>query len=66
MTNENSGKVAYFSPTMAGKTHDKKMVDEAHIVYPVGATLAKDTGFQSYEPSGMFTLQPQKRDGGSR
>ena len=62
LTNENSGKVAYLSPTVAGKTHDKKMADEANIVYPPGAVLAKDTGFQGYEPAGVFTLQPQKRD----
>lgn len=62
LTNENSGKVAYLSPTVAGKTHDKKMADEAEIAYPVAATLAKDTGFQGYEPQGVFTLQPQKRN----
>jgi len=62
LTNENSGKVAYLSPTVAGKTHDKKMADEADIAYPCAATLAKDTGFQGYQPPGVFTLQPQKRN----
>lgn len=64
LTNENSGKVAYLSPTVAGKTHDKKMADEAQIAYPRAATLTKDTGFQGYEPEGVFTLQPQKRNEG--
>jgi len=47
-------------PTVAGKTHDKKAVDEAHLTYPVNSTLDKDTGFQGYEPAGILTQQPQK------
>jgi hypothetical protein len=65
LVNEHSGKVVYLSETVAGKTHDKKAADEAKIAYPHGASLAKDTGFQGYEPAGVLTAQPKKspRDG---
>ena len=55
-------KVLYLSPTVAGKTHDKKLVDENPITYPNGATLGKDTGFQGYEPKGVITFQPKKTE----
>jgi hypothetical protein len=60
LVNAQSRKVVYLSPTACGKTHDKKMVDQAPITYPAGATLGKDTGFQGYEPAGVSTLQPKK------
>src|ERR687896_468110 len=44
LVNEDTGKVAYLSPTGRGKTHDKKLADEAGIGYPCNATLDKDTG----------------------
>jgi hypothetical protein len=60
LVNANTKKVAYLSPTVAGKTHDKKATDDAQITYPNNATLDKDTGFQGYEPAGIQTRQPQK------
>ena len=60
LINEHTGKVVDLSPTVAGHRHDKKMADEAAIVYPTNATLDKDTGFQGYEPEGVLTRQPQK------
>ena len=60
LVNTNTKKVVYLSPTVAGKTHDKKATDEAQIGYPHNATLDKDTGFQGYEPAGTQTRQPQK------
>ena len=63
LVNQNSGKVVYLSETVTGKKHDKKMADEAQIAYPQGAILAKDSGFQGYEPEGVFTLQPKKTRG---
>jgi hypothetical protein len=60
LINEYTSKVVYLSPTVAGKTHDKKAADEADLVYPVNSTLDKDTGFQGYEPAGVLTQQPQK------
>lgn len=60
LVNENTGKVVYLGPTVAGKTHDKKATDEAAIAYPLNATLDKDPGFQGYEPAGVLTRQPKK------
>ena len=57
-------KWVYLSPTVAGKTHDKKAADTAQIVYPTNAMLGKDTGFQGYEPAGVLTQQPQKKPRG--
>ncbi len=64
LVNEHTGKVAYLGPTIAGKMHDKKAADEAHIAYPTHATLDKDTGFQGYEPEGVLTAQPKKKPKG--
>src|SRR5215468_7626730 len=60
LINEYTSKVIYLSPTVAGKTHDKKATDEADLLYPVNSTLDKDTGFQGYEPAGVLTHQPKK------
>lgn len=60
LVNETTGKVVYLGPTVAGKTHDKKAVDDAQVAYPTNATLDKDTGFQGYEPPGTLTMQPKK------
>ena len=60
LVNATTSKVVYLSPTIAGRTHDKKATDEAQLTYPVNATLDKDTGFQGYEPEGVLTRQPQK------
>jgi DDE superfamily endonuclease len=40
------------------------MADEAQLVYPLNATLGKDTGFQGYEPPGVVAWQPQKKPKG--
>ena len=47
-------------PTLPGKTHDKKAVDETPVAYRTHTTRDKDTGFQGYEPEGVLTTQPQK------
>jgi hypothetical protein len=60
LINEYTSKVVYLSPTVAGKTHDKKAADEADLGYPANSTLDKDTGFQGYEPAGVLTQQPKK------
>jgi DDE superfamily endonuclease len=60
LINAYTRKVVYLSPTVAGKTHDKKATDEADLVYPVNSTLDKDTGFQGYEPAGVLPQQPKK------
>ena len=60
LVNNLTKKVLYLSPTVGGRTHDKKMVDENPINYPAGATLGKDSGFQGYNPPGVMTFQPKK------
>lgn len=64
ITNEYTQRVEYLSRTYSGKTHDKKVADLEDIHYPPGSGLKKDTGFQGYEPSGAFTLQPKKKPKG--
>ena len=56
--------VLYLGPTEPGKTHDKKLADQAQIEYPAGASLGKDSGFQGYEPPGVVTYQPKKKPKG--
>ena len=60
LVNGHSQKVVDLSPTQPGKKHDKKLADEAAIVYPPGATLGKETGFQGYAPPGVLAWQPKK------
>lgn len=60
IANTKTKRVGYLSQTYAGKTHDKKITDTERIVYPRGAKLRKDTGFQGYEPHGCQTYQPKK------
>jgi Helix-turn-helix of DDE superfamily endonuclease/DDE superfamily endonuclease len=60
LANVHTQKVVYLGPTESGHKHDKKMADEHGIVYPLAATLGKDTGFQGYEPAGVLTFQPKK------
>jgi hypothetical protein len=60
LVSSHTKKVLYLSPTVAGKTHDKKVADDHPISYPSCSTLGKDTGFQGYEPKGVITFQPQK------
>lgn len=64
IVNTQTGRVLYLSPTVPGKTHDKKMADQQPIRYPTATTLGKDTGFQGYEPDGVFTYQPKKKPKG--
>jgi hypothetical protein len=60
LINEHTGKVVYLGPTLPGKTHDKKAVDETPVAYRTNTTLDKDNGFQGYEPEGVLTTQPKK------
>ena len=61
IANDRTRQVAYLSQTYPGKTNDKKMADTETIQYPDGAQLTKDLGFQGYEPSNVFTIQPKKQ-----
>ena len=60
LTSSHTKKVLYLSPTVVGKTHDKRVADDHPISYPRCSTLGKDTGFQGYEPKAVLTFQPKK------
>jgi hypothetical protein len=60
VSNAHSQKVVYLSPTVGGSVHDKKVADQAAIVYPLNATLSQDTGFQGYTPKAVLVMQPKK------
>ena len=60
IANRKTKRIGYLSPTYAGKTQDKKIVDQERIAYPRGATLHQDTGFQGYAPRGCAIYQPKK------
>jgi hypothetical protein len=60
LVHEQTTKVAYLSPTVPGKKHDKKMADDAQISYPANTRLGQDTRFQGYKPEGVLTTQPKK------
>ena len=53
-------RIGYLSQTYAGKTQDKKIVDQERIAYPRGTRLHQDTGFQGYAPRGCEIYQPKK------
>jgi hypothetical protein len=54
-------RVEFLSHTCVGKTHDKKIADTEGVVYPPGAILYKDTGFQGYNPAVKETRQAKKK-----
>lgn len=56
--------VTFLGPTEVGSKHDKKMADEACIVYPAHSVLIQDTGFQAYKPAGVCTYEPSKKPRG--
>ena len=60
MVNAHTKNVVSWSPTVPGKTHDKKATDEAQVACPTNATRDTDTGFQGYEPSATLTTPPKK------
>ena len=64
LANTDTRKAVYLSPTVAGKTHDKKICDQDQITFPANVLLGKDTGYQGYEPDGVITFQPQKKPRG--
>ena len=55
-----SRRISYLSSTQTGKTHDKKLADQEHVVYPRQTVLYQDTGFQGYQPDVRQTRQPKK------
>ena len=66
VTNAADEQVLFLSGTYPGKTHDKRIADEAHLTYPPATALYKDTGFQGYEPPVEKTYQVKKKAAGPR
>jgi len=56
-----SKKVIAIGSTFGGSVHDKTMIDTEPIVFPRGATLFQDTGYQGYLPEGVSVYQPIKK-----
>jgi hypothetical protein len=61
LADERTRQVVYLSPTHPGKTHDKRIADEAPLQYPAGTQLTQDTGFQGYAPANVHVIQPKKQ-----
>ena len=57
--------VLYLSKTYPGKTPEKIIADEEAYVFPANSILAKDAGFQGFEPEGVITFQPKKKPRGA-
>lgn len=60
VTDTQSCRVSYLSPTLPGSVHDKTIADHAGVLYPVYATLRSDLGFEGYTPAVREHLQPEK------
>lgn len=61
ITEKKTGKIKGLSPTVDGKTHDKKLVDEQNLTFPANSRLWQDTGFQGYAPANVTVIQPKKK-----
>lgn len=57
-------RIKYLSPTHAGSHADKRIADEAELVYPPDTELYQDKGFQGYAPEGVKIHQPKKKPPG--
>lgn len=60
VTQTQSKRIAFLSPTRPGTVHDKKLAEHEQIRYPRKSILHKDTAFQGYEPNVKQTHQPKK------
>jgi hypothetical protein len=55
--------ILFVSPSVCGKTHDKKMADTLYS-FPYPCQLYQDTGYQGYKPEGVIISQPIKKSKG--
>lgn len=62
--NEQSPRIEYLSPTVAGQKHDKQLADESPLTLPPTATVIKDKGVEGYEVPGACHYQPPKQPRG--
>lgn len=64
ITEKRTGKIKGLSPTVDGRTHDKKLADEQALRFPKDSQLWQDTGFQGYAPDEVTIIQPKKKPRG--
>ena len=59
-------KILYLSKAYTGATHDKKIADEEHLVFPEGfeIELLQDSGYQGYNPENVTIIMPTKKPKG--
>jgi hypothetical protein len=55
--------ILFVSPSVCGKTHDKKTADTAYA-FSSPCQPYQDTGYQGYRPEGVVIFQPVKKPGG--
>lgn len=61
VSNTQSKRVGFLSPTLPGSVHDKAIADHLDdLRYPPDTRLRSDLGFQGYSPRVREHLQPQK------
>ena len=61
VTSKKTKRILVLGPTEMGSKHDKKMLDDSGIAFPVGSRLFQDSGFQGYRPDGIDVHQPTKK-----
>jgi hypothetical protein len=58
-----TGLILFVSPSVCGKTHDKKIADTLYS-FPYPCVLYQDTGYQGFRPNGVTVVQPVKKPKG--
>ena len=56
--------ILFLSQTYEGSVHDKKMADEADLVFEQTIELLQDSGFQGFRPVNATVVQPLKKPKG--
>jgi hypothetical protein len=56
--------ILFVSPSVFGKTHDKKIADTMYSSFLSPCVLYQDTGYQGFRPEGVTVMQPVKKTKG--
>jgi hypothetical protein len=56
--------ILFVSPSVLGKTHDKKIADTMYSSFLSPCVLYQDTGYQGFRPEGVTIMQPVKKPKG--
>ena len=57
-------RVLFLSETYEGSVHDKKIADEADLVFEQTIELLQDSGFEGFRPANAIVVQPLKKPKG--